>query len=79
MGEMKEMEEDVDVSLPERDWLENLSEDPYYRGLQDKVPAVAVYVEVQVGVTYFIGNQHLFSGVVLLVGRPYKAPPARSS
>eukprot|EP00752_Nemacystus_decipiens_P006721 g6044.t1 len=34
---MKEMEEDVDVFLQECDWLASLSEDPYYRGLQDKV------------------------------------------
>ena len=33
----KEMEEDVDIFLQECDWLENLSKDPYYRGLQDKV------------------------------------------
>lgn len=26
--------------MDECDWLENLSEDPYYRGLQDKVTAV---------------------------------------
>ncbi len=25
--------------MPACDWLENLSEDPYFRGLQDKVPA----------------------------------------
>eukprot|EP00903_Cladosiphon_okamuranus_P016193 g14943.t2 len=34
---MQEMEEGVDVFLPDCDWLDTLSEDPYYRGLQDKV------------------------------------------
>lgn len=27
----------IEGSLQECDWLENLSRDPYYRGLQDKV------------------------------------------
>ena len=34
---MKEAGEDEEMIPQECDWLDNLSEDPYYRGLQDKV------------------------------------------
>lgn len=40
-AKMQEMEEGGGVLLPECDWLDALSEDPYYRGLQDKVPATS--------------------------------------
>lgn len=41
---MEDMEEDLDVFLAGCDWLDNLADDPYYRGLQDKVPAAFVGV-----------------------------------
>lgn len=40
MKETEATENLTERSLPECDWLENLSEDPYFRGLQDKVPVV---------------------------------------
>lgn len=39
-GTLERMEQVPEGSMDECDWLENLSEDPYYRGLQDKVAAV---------------------------------------
>lgn len=55
--EMKGMEEDVENSLPECSWLDNLSEDPYYRGLQDKVPVVFVGVNSECRTSMSTGNK----------------------
>lgn len=39
-GKMEDIEDDIESYPLECDWLDVLAEDPYYRGLQDKVPVL---------------------------------------
>lgn len=44
----KDAENPSEESLQECDWLENLSEDPYFRGLQDKVPPALPHIDLDI-------------------------------